>query len=64
MVRICGKCKHYMKSETTEDGQFHYYCDKADELYGTQEDGATAMANILKIKFNDRACEYYEKNRR
>lgn len=72
MVNICGKCKHRIRSETTQDGEFHHYCEKADELYGRnpepepQPDSAeeTHFLPTLKVKFNDPACQYYEKKRR
>jgi len=72
MVNICGKCKHRIRSETTQDGDYHHYCEKADELYGTEPkndfepDSAEPSKNItptLKVKFNDTACQYYEKRR-
>ena len=67
MVNICGKCKHFIKTETTNDGYFYHYCNKADELFPPQPDaaeGETSEVPTLKIKFNDAACQYYEKKRR
>lgn len=70
MVNICGKCKYFMRSETDEKGNFHHYCDKANELYGIEptldsEAEPTAENEIieptLKVKFNDPICELYEK---
>ena len=67
MVNICGKCKHFMKTETTNDGYFYHYCAKADELYGNEPTSETAEgdeifdAPTLKVKFNDPICELYEK---
>ena len=72
MVNICGKCKHFMRSETTNDGYFYHYCLKANELYGTESEpepqpdsaeGTKSEFRTLKIKFNDAACQYYEKRR-
>ena len=66
MVNICGKCKHRIRSETTQDGKYYYYCEKADELYGNEpqpetSEGETSETPTLKVKFNDPICEYYEK---
>lgn len=70
MVNICGKCKHFKKTETRQDGTFYHYCDKADELYGItlepesaepQPDTDVKEIPTLKIKFNDPICQYYEK---
>lgn len=73
MVNICGKCKHFMRSETTNDGYFYHYCNKADELFPPQPEESEPQPDsaektkhevpILKIKFNDAACQYYEKRR-
>ena len=71
MVNICGKCKHRIRSETTQDGEYHHYCEKADELYGIEKeelfepDSAEPKMTVptLRVKFNDAACQYYEKKR-
>ena len=66
MVNICGKCKHFIKTETTNDGYFYHYCNKADELFPPQPEsteGETSEVPTLKVKFNDAACQYYEKRR-
>lgn len=71
MVNICGKCIHRIRSETDNDGNFHYYCEKADELYGTEPEKLMGpdsaepkkILTTLRVKFNDSACQYYEKRR-
>ena len=69
MVNICGKCQYYTRTETTKDGYYYHYCDKADELFPPesepQPDAAegTRFLPTLKVKFNDTACQYYEKRR-
>ena len=77
MVNICGKCKHFIRTETDHDGNYYHYCNKADEIFPPtieydsvelhQEDMEIPVENFvptLKVKFNDSACQYYEKNRR
>ena len=66
MVNICGKCKHYTRTEITKDGEYYHYCNKVDEIFPSEpiEDGETSETPTLKVKFNDAACEYYTKNRR
>lgn len=65
MVNICGKCQHYMKTETTKDGEYYHYCDKVNELFPPEQaEGETSETPTLKVKFNDNACEHYQKNRR
>ena len=66
MVIICGKCKHFIKTETTNDGYFYHYCNKADELFSFCRFGLwgeTSEVPTLKVKFNDTVCQYYEKRR-
>lgn len=65
MVNICGKCKYYMKTETTHDGYYYHYCDKVNELFPSepQAEGETTKTPTLKVKFNDPTCEHYEKRR-
>lgn len=65
MVNICGKCQHYTRTETTKDGEYYYYCDKVNELFPSEQaEGETSETPTLKVKFNDNACEHYQKNRR
>lgn len=67
MVNICGKCQYYTRTETTKDGEFYHYCDKVNELFPSepQPEGAEPSETpTLKVKFNDNACEHYQKNRR
>ena len=70
MVNICGKCKHFTRSETDKDGNFHYYCSKVYELFPpeTSEDYAEGETQNqtpdLKLTFNSEICQYFEKNRR
>ena len=64
MVNICGKCQYYMRTETTKDWEYYYYCDKVNELFPSepQPEGAEPSETpTLKIKFNDTACEHYTK---
>lgn len=65
MVNICGKCKHYARTETTKRGYFYHYCSKVNEIFPPepQAEGEPSEVPTLKVKFNDQACEYYEKNR-
>lgn len=70
MVNICGKCRHFMRTETDHDGNYYHYCNKADELYGNEPEsepqpdsaeGTHEERPTLKVKFNSEICEYYEK---
>jgi len=63
MVNICGKCKHFTKSETDKDGNYHYYCSKPYEESEPLAEGEIREIEIpeLKLNFNDPICEYYEK---
>ena len=66
MVNICGKCQYYTRTETTKDGEYYYYCDKVNEIYEKKPlaEGETSETPTLKVKFNDSACEYYEKRKK
>jgi hypothetical protein len=65
MVNICGKCQHYTRTETTQDGHYYHYCDKVNEIFPQEQaEGEPSEVPTLKVKFNDAACEYYEKKRR
>lgn len=76
MVNICGKCEHFMRTETDKNGYYYHYCDKADELFPPtreydsvklQQEGEEIPVEdfvpTLKIKFNDAACQHYKKRR-
>lgn len=70
MVNICGKCQHYKKTETTNNGEHYHYCDKVNELFPPepQPDSNEVTIDVeiptLKVKFNDQACEHYEKRKK
>ena len=74
MVNVCGKCKYFERSETTQDGEYFYYCSKAEELFPLkeqpdtqdgepQEDEQTEAVPVLQLKFNDVICSFYTKKR-
>lgn len=65
MVNICGKCEHFMRTETDKNGYYYHYCDKANELFPSepQAEGETSETPTLKVKFNDAACQHYKKRR-
>lgn len=69
MVNICGKCQSYMKTRTPQDGHYYHYCYKADKLFPSEqasdgEEHTDSEVHTLKVKFNDKACNYYQKKRR
>lgn len=66
MVNICGKCRHYTRSETDKEGNFHYYCNKPYENIKPLSEGETREEEIpdLRLRFNDEICEHYEKRKK
>jgi len=65
MVNICGKCQSYTRTETTNTGLYYHYCCKVDEIFDQepQAEGEPSNVPTLKVKFNDPACEHYQKRR-
>ena len=66
MVNICGKCKHFTRSETDKEGNFHHYCNKVYKLFPPEDtaEGTNLEVPDLRIKFNDEICQHYEKRRK
>ena len=66
MVNICGKCQSYTRTETDKNGNYYHYCSKVYEIFDPepQAEGEPSTVPTLKVKFNETACEHYQKKRR